>query len=449
MLGAGLCVVAFVLCFVTGKRALWQGFVAGLAVGDFYGILRANVEQPASHFIFDAAAFGMYLALLSGRLTPAQRRNVRSLVPWLIVLIGWPAMLFFVPAQDPLVQLVGLRSQTLFIPFLLFGAIFTTDDMTRIARCVALLNSIVLLFALIETRLGIDVFYPRNAVDEIIYNSHDVLFGGVSHFRIPATFTSSAAFAGTMVITTPLLLGAISAEPHKSLWRYLLVGATALSAIGVFLAASRSAALFEITMIGLFATFGRMKNIPVYAVIVAVAGVAWLVATTPRMQRFLSLGDTQFVQNRLSSSVNLSFVEMAEKYPLGNGLGGGGSSIPYFLESRVNNEVALENEYGLIMLEEGLPGLASWLAFIFWLLTRPVPLRSETWYTGRRLARAFCALAFATAPLGNGMLSAIPQTAILMLYAGWTAAPRRGAIAVNSLRRAAMLASSAVLLGHP
>jgi len=442
MLGSGLCIIAFLLCLVMGKRALWAGFVTALGVGVLYGILRANIEQPASHFIFDAGALGLYLALLSRRLTPARRHRLQPLVPWLIVLIGWPAMLFFVPAQDPLVQLVGLRSQTFFIPFLIFGAIFTGDEMTRVARWIAMLNSAVLLFALIETRLGIDAFYPRNAVDEIIYNSHDVLFGGVGHFRIPATFTSSAAFAGTMVITTPLLLGAISAEPRKSLWRYLLLGAVALSAIGVFLAASRSAALFEILMIVLFVAFGRMKNIPIYAGIVAVAGVAWLVSTTPRMQRFLSLGDTQLVRNRVSSSVNVSFIEMAGEYPLGNGLGGGGSSIPYFLASRVKAEVALENEYGLIMLEEGLPGLALWLAFIFWLLARPAPLRSDPWYTGRWLARTFCALAFATAPLGNGMLSAVPQTAILMLYAGWIAAPQREARRVQPRRSA----SSAHLL---
>lgn len=424
MVAEALCILAFALCFALGKRALWAGFVATIAVGYLYGILRANIEQPASHFIFDAGALGLYLALLTQRFGPLQKHRLRTLVPWVVALIAWPLMLFFVPAQDPMVQLVGLRGQIFFIPFLLLGACFTGDEMARIAKCLAVLNCAVLLFALMETKLGVVAFYPRNAVDEIIYNSRDVFYGGVGHFRIPATFTSSAAYAGTMVISMPLLLGAISAEPRKSRWRYLLLGAIALSAIGVFLAASRSAALFEILMVALFVFFGRMKNIPMYVWVVVVVSVAWLVSATPQMQRFLTLGDTHFVKNRLSSSVNSSFIEMAAKYPLGNGLGGGGTSIPYFLMPRLKDQVVLENEYALIMLEEGIPGLALWLGFIFWLLARPGPRRSDQWHTGRWLARAFCALSFATAPLGTGMLSAIPQTAMLMLYAGWIAAPQ-------------------------
>jgi len=425
MLATALCIIAFAVCFALAKRALWAGFVATIALGYLYGVLRANLDQPPSHFIFDTGALGLYLALFMQPLSPRRKDRMRALAPWVVVLIGWPLMLFFVPVQDPLVQLVGLRGQIFFVPFLLFGAIFTGKDLTRIARCVALLNCTVLVFALLETRFGIAGFYPRNAVDEIIYHSHDVLYGGALHFRIPATFTSSAAYAGTMVISAPLLLGAISAEPRNSRWRYLLLGAVALSAVGVFLAASRSAAFFEFLMIGLFIMLARTKNIPLYAWLAMGMGVALLVWATPRMQRFLTLADAHFIADRLRSSVNGAFFQMAEEYPLGNGLGGGGTSIPYFLSPRLKDAVALENEYGLIMLEQGIPGLALWLAFIFWLLARPLPRRLDNWYTGRCLARVFCTLSFATAPLGNGMLSAIPQTAILLLYAGWIATPQR------------------------
>ena len=55
---------------------------------------------------------------------------------------------------------------------------------------------------------------------------------------------------------------------------------------------------------------------------------------------------------------------------MGNGLGGGGTSMPYFLESQVRHPVQIENEYGRIMLEEGLPGLALWLGLILWTVTR-------------------------------------------------------------------------------
>jgi len=54
-------------------------------------------------------------------------------------------------------------------------------------------------------------------------------------------------------------------------------------------------------------------------------------------------------------------------------LGGGGTSIPYFLQDRVKDPVAIENEYGRILLEAGIPGLLIWLIFIFWTVARPVP----------------------------------------------------------------------------
>jgi O-antigen ligase len=115
---------------------------------------------------------------------------------------------------------------------------------------------------------------------------------------------------------------------------------------------------------------------------------------------------------------------MVEAYPLGNGLGGGGTSIPYFLQSLLQSPVEIENEYGRIALEQGIPGLALWLAFIVWLFTRAAPRRDDPWFAGRWLARLFCAISFATAPLGTGLLNAVPQTALVLLFAGWIAAPQ-------------------------
>ena len=57
-------------------------------------------------------------------------------------------------------------------------------------------------------------------------------------------------------------------------------------------------------------------------------------------------------------------------YPLGNGLGGGGTSVPYFLQDRIRNVVVMENEYARILLELGIPGLCMWGVFIGWIFTR-------------------------------------------------------------------------------
>lgn len=396
-----------------------------MVIGYGYGILRANIETPASHFIYDGAAAGLYLALFAKPLNPLQRFKMRQLMPWVMCLISWPVLLFLVPVQAPLIQLVGLRGQIFFLPFLLLGVMLEGDDLWCIAKCLAALNGFELAFAIVEVKLGVPRFFPRNAVDDIIYRSTDVFYGGTGHFRIPATFPTPAAYAGNMVASMPLLLGALSAERSSGSSRYLLMGGVAASALSVFLAASRSASVILIVMVTLVTLSGRLKkNISLAAWVALILSVGLLVAATPRMQRFLTLEDTDYVKQRISGSVNEGFLDVALKYPLGNGLGGGGTSVPYFLLHLLSNPVALENEYALIMLEEGIPGLMLWVAFIAWLLTRAAPRRSDPWFTGQWLARLYCFISFATAPLGTGMLSAIPQTSMLMLFSGWVAAPQ-------------------------
>ena len=85
-------------------------------------------------------------------------------------------------------------------------------DMRALARWIAVMNIAVFVVALAETLIGVPSFYPYNAVDDIIYKSTDVYFGGMGHFRIPGTFTNSAAYASNMVASMPLLLGALSFE---------------------------------------------------------------------------------------------------------------------------------------------------------------------------------------------------------------------------------------------
>jgi hypothetical protein len=141
------------------------------------------------------------------------------------------------------------------------------------------------------------------------------------------------------------------------------------------------------------------------------------------MQRFFTLGDTTYVKQRVEGSVNTSFLELLVEYPMGNGLGGGGTSVPYFLQSRIAESVGIENEYSRIMLEQGVPGLALWVGFILWILTRPVPHPSERWYLGQWLARIAITFDFMDGLMGLGLLTSIPATATLMLFAGWTAVP--------------------------
>ena len=134
-----------------------------------------------------------------------------------------------------------------------------------------------------------------------------------------------------------------------------------MSSSGAAAARSHAIVLFLLLVVITFSiTFsGRLKLIPFLGWIVMLAGIGWVVSSEERLQRFMTLKDTDSVSDRIGISVNKGFLERAIEYPLGNGLGGGGTSLPYFLQDKVVRPVAIESEYGRIMLEQGIPGFLS------------------------------------------------------------------------------------------
>ena len=424
MEGIALCIVAMLGCFIAGRRSIAWGVGVVMTIGYGYGIVRANFPVPMTFFVFDAGAVGLYAALASRRLTHEQRARMAVLQPWMIVLLGWPIVLFFFPVQDPLIQLVGLRAQIFFIPFILIGAMLERDDWFFLTKWFAVLNLAAFGFAIAEYIEGVPRFYPKNAMTQIIYASNDV--AGHSALRIPATFINSAAYCAMMVSTMVLLLGAWVQRRGNKLDFWLLSAAILASVLGVFMGASRSQALILFMMFGLAFLMGQVSRKVIIRVAVLVVCAGWVIANNPRLQRFTSLGDTQVVEARFNYSYNLggSFFDAAMKYPMGNGLGGGGTSIPYFLRDRLRDPVAMENEYARIMLEQGVPGLLVWLSFMVWVLLRPLEKRSDAWRLGLRLSRTYLAIVFALAATGTGMLNSTPGTAVLLMLVGWLSTAR-------------------------
>ena len=150
MEGIAFCITALLGCFIAGRRSIVWGIGALMTIGYAYGILRANVPMPMMHFLFDAGVGGFYAALITRGLNPEQRSRVGVLQPWLVLLIGWPVLLFFFPVQDPLIQLVGLRGQIFFVPFVLIGAMLEPDDWYLLAKWFAILNLAAFGFAIAE-----------------------------------------------------------------------------------------------------------------------------------------------------------------------------------------------------------------------------------------------------------------------------------------------------------
>jgi hypothetical protein len=420
MTAIGLCLLAFATTFWAGKRSLGQGLIGLFFWGYFFGILRANLLTTFIYFVFDASVVGFYLSQ-KGLLTSSDRRT-SLLQIWCWILIAWPVVLMVMPFQPFLVSLVGLRGSILFIPMMLAGSRLRGKDLRELTFGLAVLNLVALGFAGAEYFMGLERFFPINAATILIYGSQDVA-GGFR--RIPALFATAHLYGGTMAASVPYLIaGWEDAKTRNAQWLMMLgIGAAFL---GVLLSATRLNFVICGGLVLVMVANGRMaprKRMAIAFLILIMAGVAM---RNTRLQRFKSLSDTDYVEDRIAGSVNRSFFEILLEYPMGNGLGGGGTSIPAFLAGQVRNPIGLENEYARILCEQGIIGLVLWVGFVIWFLSHfGSVFRKGPWATARRLVWVLSVFGLGIGAIGMGMLTAIPQTAILLLGIGWTATPMR------------------------
>ena len=415
-----LCAAAFSLTYFMSRRSLWQGLATLLAIGYLYGLIRANLLQAFSHLLFDSGVLGVYAAQFRPNAAPQGRPGPRGITVWLILLTAWPTLLFFFfRTSDPVVELVGWRANVFVLPFLVLGARLDEGSLQRLGLVLAGLNIAAVAIGGLQFFVGIEPFFPRSEVTEMLYRSR--LEIDPTDLRIPSTFVNAHAYAATLVTALPLVFGAWTHAERR--WHSLLLAfALAASFVGVFMAAARTHMIVLGVLVAL-ATFssdlrriGRFQWIK-WAGLVAV--VAWIVASDPRLQRFLTLQDTGVVTERFKSSVNQDFFDLMGQYPLGNGLAGGGTSIPYFLTDRSEANFVMENEFARIVLEEGIPGLFLWVLFMLWAITQSPGSKSSPWHSARRLAMAAYASYFVAALTGIGLLTSIPQSSLLLLSIGW------------------------------
>jgi hypothetical protein len=231
----------------------------------------------------------------------------------------------------------------------------------------------------------------------------------------------------------------------------LYSAAIVCSSFGVFMTGARLPVVILFIQLGLVFTTVKLPPRLKAGIVAFGAVVAVFVAQDPRFQRFLTLRNTEYVANRLGWSVNMNFLEMLVTYPAGAGLGSAaGTSIPYFLmDLQTRPQIGMENEYGRIAVEQSLVGLALWVMFIGKTVARRWTPVSKDWALGMRLMKVLVFVSWASALIGTGMLTAIPQTPLLLFTMGllWRARPRP--VPTPRIRPAAITTGSVAAPGGP
>ncbi|MBV9771988.1 MAG: hypothetical protein JOZ32_20615 [Bryobacterales bacterium] len=432
MIAALFCIAGAIAAYFIGRKSLAFGILVVIAIGYAYGIVRANLVSTFSHFIFDAAVVGLYASQFLGTRTKQLTPGNSTLNTWTYILMGWPVVMLFMPFQPLLVSFVGLRGNMFLLPAIFLGSRLRKEDLRILAFGFAVLNLVALGFGVAEYFRGIEPFYPPGPLTETIYNSQDS--GGGN--RIPAVFVNAHAYAGVMMFTVPLLFGAWALATGGRWRKMLLILGIAAAFVGVLMAATRLGMIMAATLIVIASVSGKLGPFKRLVWGAAIVAVVWSAMHNERWQRYKEL-DSQTVEDRIAGSVNRSFLEVLEEYPLGNGLGGGGTSIPYFLASEVNRPIVVESEYCRILLEQGIVGLMLWIGFVFWFVSNRAGFVKDDWLIGRRMAWYLCLLSFVIAFLGIGMLTSIPQSFLFLMCIGWTSVNpvRVPAQAQNAIRQ--------------
>jgi hypothetical protein len=410
--------LAFLATFTFTIRSLGLGLVVVFIVGYANGVVRANFLSVYTTFMFDASLLGLYAGFMVGwpRETAEVLRGPAG--KWVLTLILWPVLLSLVPVNDYFVQLVALRATVWFLPVLLIASRLRAADLDTLTRGLAVLNLVALGGGIYVYINGVESLYPENPVTQIIYKSNDV--AGYQYHRVPSIFLSSHSYGGTMLFTLPFLLERVFGRGARPTDRALAVAGIGAAVAGILMCAARQ----PVIVFGAMMVVGWMVarfHLGIGLVAVGLTAVALGVATgNERLQRAITLEDTEFVSERVRASANESFLDLMVQYPAGAGMGSAvGTSIPYFLADRAPTAIGLENEYSRILVDQGIVGLGLWLAFLVWLLHRPPPFRLDVpWGLGVVFMFALVSTNWLTAFIGAGMLSAVPTSVLLLVQMG-------------------------------
>jgi hypothetical protein len=418
MISAGICVLAFAAAYWAGRRALWLGITVVLVVGYLYGIARAHLSDAFIHLLFDASVAGLYAACLWAAATARNRAGLYELKLWVILLLAWPTFLFFTTPGDVLIQMVGWRANAFVLPCLLLGAQLDDEQLYWLGLGIAVLNIGAAIVGALEFTFGLQMFFPRNEITDILYQSRLSDQQWWLGLRIPSTFVNAHAYGGTMVMTLPFIFGAWLHQRTRA-HGHLLTAAVIASLLGVFMAGARTPMIALAGLIVLVSLSRSVRGGARLTWVGVMMVVAFVVAGDNRLQRFASLQDSTYIAQRLGGSINSEFFELMWGHPFGRGLAGGGTSIPYFLQDRSTAYFVMENEFARIALEQGIPGFFMWVCFMLWVLVQGQRKASDSWQLSRRLMLAATFAYFLFALTGIGLLTSVPLSMVLLIGIGW------------------------------
>ncbi len=387
-----------------------------VAVGYFNGLIKANINNVFGAFVFDAAVAGLYLAAISRRSSLWGPFWRTPLGRWMVVILLCPTMMAAIPVNHPLIQLVALRA-AIWLPLMLaIGYQLSSEDVARVGRWIAVLNLVALGFGIYLFFFGLPSLYPLNEATQFAYWSKDVAGG---EWRIPSTFLIAHSYGGTMVMSLPFLAG-LGFGPGRPRDRIAAIIGTASALGGLLLCGARLPIVHLIIGLAISLLLLRANLGLIVAVLVAMGLSAFTASQNERFQRIATISDPGLIEGRVRGSVNMNFVDLVARYPLGAGMGSAwGTNTPSFLARYAPRPVGMENEFARILVDTGIMGLAIWIAFLLWYSAQvPSGRKNQRPPPAILLGYGITLSVWITSWIGGGTMAAVPAAGMMFLLQG-------------------------------
>ncbi len=359
-----VCVSGFIGAMLSLEFAVYALLFLGLVEG---------VYKTIAPSLFTLVAKDVMLGFILVRLGYESLRNKdfswinqRLTVP-AVLFIGYAFAMITAPStQSPALALAGVRSWILWIPlyYPVYVIFSNRTRVIRLLRTMCWVSMPVAAYGLYQSIMG----YEHLRVSEELYR-HTLWYTGraISIFNAPSLLGN---FCALVILAS---LGLTLYYPGL-VRRGFFFGTAILAGGGLVASGTRGSFLGLLVGLLIFLILARRKTLIV--AIIALAGVIsfnYMVPTAePGAERIRETITPQIVVRRVTKPFEQA-LEQVTRYPLGYGVATGAGSGRIYGELRHEAGARgiewIENEFGRVLSELGLPGLFFWL-WMLWVATR-------------------------------------------------------------------------------
>lgn len=299
-----------------------------------------------------------------------QSLTTRVAVPAVMFTLYCAAQMFNTESLSWALALAGLRSWVIWIPvfFITYDSIRTRRQFERFIMFIAVISAATGVYIIVQNTIGFEHLY--NLSPNFSYYEH---FGRTPPVRALGTYVHPGVAGASMGFAATVCAGVALGARAFSIQQLLLFVASPVCLVAMAATGSRAPAVGTVFAIAVFVLMVRRPQLLAGVFVLILIGVSQshryvgeTVAARYGEQSLSAAGALERGANPLLSG----FQRLAE-YPLGTGVasGAGAGRGAALLDAPVvikrGTAIMIENEFGRVMKELGLPGLLLYL-WLFW-----------------------------------------------------------------------------------